>query len=132
MNPLSILEYSINQGKNILLPRVESETLSFHSIRNLNDLVLNKYGIYEPGTQSNKVDIEDIDLFILPGLAFDLSGNRIGYGKGFYDKTLSDVSSNKLIGFCYLFQILNALPATGHDKRAGFIVSEDGFLSCKS
>ena len=132
VNPLAIIEHSVNLGKNILLPKIEGDMLSFRTVHNLEELILNKYGIYEPKPGSKKTEIDDIDLFVIPGLAFDISGNRIGFGKGFYDRTLESVTSSKIIGFCYFFQIFNELPANELDKKAGFLVSEDGFLSCKS
>ena len=131
VNPLSIFEYSINSDKNILFPKMEWGSLVFHKVKSLDDFTLNKYGVYEPGANSNKVEVEDIELFIIPGLAFDIKGNRLGYGKGCYDKVLNSVSSNKIVGFCYYFQIFNFLPSNVLDKKVGFLASEEGVLSCK-
>ena len=132
VDPLSILNHAVKLGKNVLLPKMDDGSLTFHMVKDLEGLVLNKFGIYEPGPDSVISKVEDIDLFIVPGLAFDSKGNRLGYGKGYYDKALSLVTSNKIIGFCYNFQIFNLLPNDRLDKNVGYLVSEDGVLGCKS
>ena len=132
VNPLSVFHYSVNLGKNILFPKIANDSLSFYEVNRLEDLLLSKFGIYEPGEGLKRMETEEIDLFIVPGLAFDKKGNRLGYGKGFYDNALRSISSSKIMGFCYFFQILDFIPSGGSDKDVGYLVCEDGVLSCKS
>jgi 5-formyltetrahydrofolate cyclo-ligase len=68
------------------------------------------------------------DLVLVPGLAFDVTGARLGRGKGFYDKWLAANPSVRSLGICFKCQILESLPSEGHDARVGAILSEDGVL----
>ena len=119
----------VRENKNCFFPKVVNNKLYFHKISNLNELDEGYFGIPEPGKSAVLSDINSIDLFIVPGLCFDLKGSRLGYGKGLYDKALKDVTSSKIYAFCYTFQILKEVPADRHDKRVGHIVSESGVVS---
>jgi 5-formyltetrahydrofolate cyclo-ligase len=88
---------------------------------NLNDL---SDGIY--GTKFPTTEVEykgDPDLILVPGLAFDSSNNRIGYGAGYYDKFLAEKSSARKIGICYDFQVKGQLPIEPHDIKMDFIIT---------
>lgn len=81
------------------------------------------FGMKEP--TGNYVAREEIDLFIIPGIAFSRQGYRIGYGKGFYDHYLSGLDVPK-VGVAYDFQILNQIPHHEQDQRMTALVSEKG------
>jgi len=68
------------------------------------------------------------DLVLVPGLAFDLTGARLGRGKGFYDRWLGANPAVKTLGVCFKCQILENLPAESHDARVDAILTEDGFI----
>ncbi len=70
--------------------------------------------------------IDKIDILIVPGIAFDKKGNRLGYGKGFYDRLLASKQTKFSIGLAYSFQIVENLPSDLHDKKLDAIASEDG------
>jgi len=131
VDTLEIFKRNLLDGKNSFFPKVVNNELYFHKINNLNELETGSFGIQEPVSSIVSSSINDIDLFIVPGLCFDLNGSRLGYGKGLYDKALKNVSSSKIYAFCYSFQILNDVPSSNHDKSVGHMVSESGVVSIK-
>lgn len=118
-------------GKNCYFPKVAESGIDFHKIDRLSELETGSFGIQEPGVSAPIADVEDLDILVVPGLCFDHSGSRLGYGKGFYDKALSNVPSSKIYGFCFSFQIIDDVPSEEYDKRVGYLVSEDKLAICK-
>ena len=116
----------------MFLPRLDGELLSFHLVESMEGLIINKYGIPEPTAETPCVSPEEIDIFILPALGLDLNGNRLGSGKGYYDRTLKNIESKKLFGLCYKFQIVVSVPNLKHDKKVGYLIYEDGIWDCES
>ena len=91
----------------------------FHS-----DLAVGRYGILEPKPGEIQPAAHDpIDAALVPGLAFDETGNRLGRGMGYFDRLLQEVSGAK-IALAYDFQVLNEVPAEAHDARVDFIITE--------
>ena len=86
------------------------------------------FSVYEPDS-AELADINEIDVVIVPGVAFDKSGTRIGFGKGCYDRFLKQISSVK-IGFCYEFQICDKIIADEHDINMDYLVTEKGLIKC--
>ncbi|OHD20309.1 MAG: 5-formyltetrahydrofolate cyclo-ligase [Spirochaetes bacterium GWC1_27_15] len=83
------LQKCLSDKKNLCVPLVIGKNMIASKIDSLNSLIKNRFGILEP-TVKNEISKDNIDLVIVPGLAFTISGQRIGYGAGFYDKYLSD------------------------------------------
>lgn len=132
IDTLDILKRSVDLGKSVLFPRMKNGGLVFSRVEDSCELILNnKYGIYEPDSRLPEVKRENIDLFIVPGVAFDVRGNRLGYGKGYYDRTLASVPHGKVVGLCYRFQIFDFIPTDVLDKRVDYILSDGGILGCK-
>ncbi len=102
--------------KQILLPVVVGDTLEIRRFSAETAMNKNAYGIAEP-TGCPFSDIAHIDLAIIPGMAFDRDGNRLGRGKGYYDRLLSCLRNTGVykIGLCYDFQLLPQVPAEAHD-----------------
>ena len=67
---------------------------------------------------------------MVPGVAFDFSGNRIGYGKGFYDRFLKDIPRQVRFGLSYRFQVLESVPSHKTDVKMGRVITEDGATDC--
>jgi 5-formyltetrahydrofolate cyclo-ligase len=103
-------------------PVVEGETLSFVA-NEASEWTLNQFNIEEPTNKSKKIELSNIEGVLLPGLAFDLKGQRLGYGKAFYDKTLKNYSGKK-IGVAYSIQITESLPSSELDIPVDVIVTE--------
>lgn len=108
-----------------VLPRVEGESLTFHSVTNPeNDLHVGAFKIREPHAYSAQVPVTEIDLFLCPGLAFDLLGNRLGRGRGFYDRMLEQARPNALkLGVCFTFQIVDDTFPEPHDIRMDGLIT---------
>jgi 5-formyltetrahydrofolate cyclo-ligase len=112
-------------GKSVVFPRVKGDQLDFVRVSSLDDLLPGSFGVSEPcGTEV--VSILAIDLLLLPGLAFDLIGHRLGYGRGFYDRALEGAEKSPLLraGLAFDFQLIEALPAQGHDIRIDILFTE--------
>ena len=116
---------SMEAGKTVCYPAVVGETLEFRRLTDPLDLVCGRYGICEPPADSEIWPPETIDLFLVPGVAFALGGERIGYGKGYYDKALHKLEGKgRLIGFCYDFQLVEAIAGAAHDVLMDAVVTD--------
>lgn len=108
-----LLDTLLQRGKTILLPRVISDTdMSIHRYTCENDLTTGSYGILEP---SGDIYHGDIDLAIIPGMAFDTHNHRLGRGKGYYDRFLSLHPYIYKIGICFPFQFIDSIPVEPTD-----------------
>jgi len=116
--------------KEVCFPVVDlrNNKLVPYKIKDLeNDFVIGPYGIKEPNTNRAKECLpRDIDIVFVPGLAFDVSRNRLGRGKGFYDRFIGTLDSRtKTVGVAFDFQIIKDLPVSiPQDQRLDFIVTE--------
>ncbi len=105
----------VAQGKTVLLPRVINEKdMELRRYTGPQDLQVGAYGIMEP-TGERFTDHEAIDVAIVPGMAFDTEGHRLGRGKGYYDRFLSRVPFLYKIGLCFSWQIVDCVPCDEHD-----------------
>lgn len=100
-----------------VFPKVVEATLAFHvAVDMQRDLKPGAYGILEPSDGSPTVEADEIDLFICPGLGFDLQGGRLGRGKGFYDRILAKARPDAVkLGACFNHQLLENIPMEDHD-----------------
>lgn len=118
-------------GRDLCFPRVEDSRLVFYIVTELKDLVPGSFNIPEPLSSNKKVATYELDVILIPGLAFDRFGHRIGYGKGYYDRALSGIEVDRIIGVCYDFQLVERVPSGNDDRKAGYIVTENGLVKCK-
>lgn len=115
---------ALAEGKTLLFPAVVGSEMQFRRVGHLGELVPGRYGIPEP--KGEVWEPQQADLIVVPGVAFDLSGRRIGYGKGFYDKTLHRLEgSGRLVAFCYEFQLVEEIVGEPHDVTMDLIVTEE-------
>ena len=112
-----LIEELLKQDKIIYLPKAEGNDLNFYQITRLEDLEISKdkYHIRQP-KGGNPVNPKDIEIIICPGVAFDKHHNRLGHGKGYYDRYLSKCSTYK-IGVCYIEQLFDEIPADKYDIK---------------
>lgn len=123
-----IFEKAKECGKELYFPRVVDGLLEFHKVEDLGELRPGRFGIPEPSRDATKIHVNDLDMIVVPGVAFDLWGRRLGYGKGYYDRSLIDVNKERLVGLAYGFQILTWIPTELGDKRVGLIITEKGII----
>lgn len=112
------------KNKKFILPRVtENRNMHLHYITDLAETETGTFKIREPLGHLKEANPKDIDLILVPGIAFAKDGHRIGYGKGFYDHLLKKTAAAK-IGIAYEFQIVKNIPAESHDTPMDYIASE--------
>lgn len=123
-------------GKRLCLPRVQSRTrrLVLHAYSgDPTTLAEGAFGIREPAQDWPEVGFSEVDLVVAPGVAFDLGGYRLGYGGGYYDRTLVEVRAGnpavRVVGLAYEFQVLGSLPVEEHDMRLDGLVTERALRS---
>ncbi|MBR6639279.1 MAG: 5-formyltetrahydrofolate cyclo-ligase [Muribaculaceae bacterium] len=114
--------------KNIFLPRVNGDNLEILPY-DANSLEKGSFNIYEPMGE-NTCDISIIDMIIVPAIAYDRNGNRIGRGKGYYDRLLQKASALK-IGVGYDFQLIPHIDSEPHDIPVDIIVTPNNFINCR-
>ena len=119
-----IIQRLFDAGKKIVVPVSDALTCTIlpSYLTSPGKLIRGEYGIPEP-SEFIPADIGDIDISIIPGIAFDRSGMRIGFGKGYYDRFLAEFSGMK-IGLCYELQLYDSIPHDSHDIPMDIIITE--------
>lgn len=118
------------EGKIMAYPVCLNDSeMAFYTVDTPEDTAPGRYGIPEPVIRDEehrvRADIET--LILIPALAFDTKGYRLGYGKGYYDRYLTDARDAKTVIAAYSFQEMTKIVPTPVDKAAGWIVTENGF-----
>lgn len=109
-----MLERALRDGKRVAVPKVYGEKMKFLFLEDLSKVEKGYAGIPEP-IADGPVAGDETALVLMPGLAFDPQGHRIGYGGGFYDKFLAEEPNHPTLALCYDFQLLPALETGEHD-----------------
>ncbi|MFN3740020.1 MAG: 5-formyltetrahydrofolate cyclo-ligase [Thermodesulfovibrionales bacterium] len=120
-------------GKRVFLPRVNKEKreLEIREINSPDQLKKGYSGIPEPDEDSPLRDKNEAQLIIVPGVAFDRRGGRIGYGAGYYDKLLSVLNEEiPVVAIAYDEQIVDEIPLEGHDKLVDLIITDREVIYC--
>lgn len=125
VNISSLLDELCDRGKEIYLPKVISdEEMSIHRYNGKESLEIGAFGILEPvGDKIGKEILDSIEVAIVPGMAFDRYGNRLGRGKGYYDRFLSLVPNIYTIGVCFPFQIVDVVPSNENDVAMKIVLA---------
>lgn len=123
-----MIKEAISMGKRVSLPRVDikGHCLKIYEVKGLDELSTGYMGIAEPRPIVERArGLEDIDLIVMPGAAFDRKGGRLGYGKGYYDRLLRGTKGQcLLLGLAYDEQIVEHIPLHPHDIRVDVIVTD--------
>lgn len=114
------------QGKQIAVPRCDRETRTMEAVEvaDLTELKAGAYGILEPNQDAKVFSKEEIDVVLVPGLAFDSAGYRLGYGGGYYDKYLAGFSG-AVLGLAFRDCIAEKLPRDEFDRPVEEVITED-------
>ena len=122
---------SMSKDKNIVVPKSNTldNSLILSKLTDWDDLEIGAYNILEPKIDSIiDVDISLIDLIIVPGVVFDIYGNRIGHGKGYYDRLLNSTNNIFSIGLAYKFQVVDFIKSEKHDEKIDYIITEEKII----
>jgi len=140
-----MIRRALDDGRRVVLPRVEGQNLGLYEIKILDELVSGYMGIREPSPplphfekggqggfyDERRVTINDVDAVIIPGAAFDQTGNRLGYGGGFYDRLLAGLQKSvPVIAPAYEEQVINSVPTEPHDRKVNIIITDLREIRC--
>lgn len=117
-----IIDFLKNKNKRVLLPKYLDEKWAIFEFKNWQTVELGPFGILQP-KDNKSFDKNENDVAIIPGLAFDNNGARLGFGKGVYDNLLNNFKGIK-IGLAYDFQIIDLIPTEKHDLKMDLIISD--------
>ena len=122
VDTISLIKEIVNK-KNVCVPKTNNHLMNFYLINSLDELKKSSFGILEPSNQSKIINKENIDLLIVPMVAFDSNHNRLGYGGGYYDRYLKNYAG-RVIGLAFSFQQTEALPVESFDIPIKTIIDE--------
>jgi 5-formyltetrahydrofolate cyclo-ligase len=129
-----IVQRALREGKSVVCPRVRwnPRGLESFAIGSLDELVESARGLWEPDpARATPVDDATLDLVLVPGIAFDRRGWRIGFGAGLYDRFLAGVDASR-VALAFSLQILASLPVEPHDEPVDWIVTEGESIACRA
>ena len=124
------------RGATVVFPRVTpaaTPRLRFHRADAPGDLAPGPFGLLEPTATCPELPLGSIDVMIVPGLAFDLGGGRLGFGGGYYDEVADALRTGKralLVGFGFDFQVVARCPADARDARMDWLVTDQRAVHC--
>lgn len=120
-----ILQEILSDGKTLALPRVEGDGLVFCNVKKFEDLEKGEFGIMEP--KQNCQPVTKFDVIVVPAIAMTRAGQRLGYGRGFYDRFLIG-KKPVTIALVYSKTVLKNIPSSKSDVTIQWVVTEDGVI----
>jgi 5-formyltetrahydrofolate cyclo-ligase len=134
VDTMALMNELLIMGKRVSLPKTMNEHIMepFRIENTLSQLVTGRFGIKEPNeTMCDKINPGDVDVIVVPGVAFDKTGNRLGFGYGYYDRFLKTTREDCVkIALAYQFQILDCIPVTQTDVKVDYIITDEGIIKC--
>lgn len=127
---LDVLSTLLSTDKRVLVPYCRERTLELFRLQDLSELQPGRFGIPEPqaalrSVADRRCDPQSVDTLIVPGLAFDLQGHRLGYGAGYFDRLLQHMRpSATVVGLAYECQIFPSVPVDPHDVPVHYLLTE--------
>ena len=118
-----IIEEAWNLGKRAAVPRIEASEMNFYYIESFSELESGCFGVLEP--TGNEIAKGKQVLVIIPGAAFDKTKNRIGYGKGYYDRFLNKYPAYRTLALAFELQMVEEIPSDSFDVKPNQIVTEE-------
>lgn len=143
---LTYLHRRLSSEGRLALPRIDWDNRTMRAMRlptslfeAMQDLEVRRHGVPEP-RGGEPITPADLSAILVPGLAFDRAGQRLGRGAGYYDRFLAGLERERtadtglptLIGVCFDGQVVERVPTEAHDRRVEFVVSEQGAWRCRS
>jgi 5-formyltetrahydrofolate cyclo-ligase len=129
-----IINNLLDDGKKVIVPIIQTDTktLRLSYLKRIEDLKPGTFHVPEPLFPGIPVSAETIEIAILPLVGFDRSGNRLGYGAGYYDRFFETYPDIPRIGLAYACQEVPVIPTDPFDRKMNWIVTENGFIACNS
>jgi 5-formyltetrahydrofolate cyclo-ligase len=130
----NIRDHALATGKRVYYPRCTPESvLELVAIGSVTELASGRFGILEPtgDRRLSRQDQEELVVFV-PGVAFDVRGNRLGRGKGWYDRLIEMLAGATLVALAYDFQIIDEVPAEEWDQKVHYLITERRIVDCGS
>ena len=134
INTKGIINKALEDNKKVYVPRTEfkNRLMDAVEIMSLDNLVESDFGILEPSIKEPYIDPNELDLIVVPGVAFDKQGGRMGYGAGFYDRYFKKINKDIIkLALAYEFQTLEKVPMNELDIPVDCIITENEVISCK-
>ncbi len=126
-----VLEACLRMGKKLVLPRCEADgTMTARIVTALGELQAGAFGILEPPETLPAAAPEELELILVPGMAFSPEGARLGRGKGYYDRFLQAVRG-RTMGICYESRLLSEIPVERHDRFVDAVVTDKRAILCE-
>ncbi len=130
VNLIPLLEWIVSNQKKLLVPVIEGRELISVELTSFEHLTRQAFGVLEPRERAPSPFEREIDLVLVPLLAADKHGNRLGYGKGYYDRFFKRLSPNTFkLGVAFEFQVLDEVPTTKSDVRLDAVMTEKGLIA---
>ena len=129
VDPRPLAAKAFSDKKRVFVPvtDIEADSIFLSEIFEDSSYKTGAFGIKEPAVKRRA--LTPPELIIVPGLAFDFAGGRVGWGKGFYDRLCADVKS-VLVGVAYEFQLVGAVASEPHDRKMDYILTESELVVC--
>lgn len=129
VNTLPLLKKVLKEGRVVAVPYVDQKSRSLLSVQITdpeNDLVTGSYGILEPKKHLvDHFDLSELEMVLVPGIAFDRTGHRLGRGKGYYDRFLNSLPKQiRTIGLAYDFQLMDSVPVSDLDVAVHQVITD--------
>jgi len=116
----------LGRGVRVCYPRIAKQRLTFHAVASLDQLRPDVWQIPTPSADTPVVVSDALDVVVVPALAFDKRGHRLGYGRGYYDGELAAAPRALRVGVAFELQVLDELPVHGADQPVDLVVTERG------
>ena len=129
-----LLNEALSDGKRVSLPRFVAETRAYEACPIQDprlDLQIGQFGIREPGNRCARLSSDRLDLILVPGMAFDLQGRRLGRGRGYYDQLLRRLHGT-ICGVAFDQQVVEEIPLAPHDVRMDCILTPTRWVQLKA
>lgn len=127
-----VVEAALSLGKTVVLPRTIAETraIVLHVYRTGDALLESGFVVKEPLETAPQLAAEEVQLVLVPGLAFDARGHRLGYGQGYYDRLLPQLPKATRVGVAYELSLLVEVPSLAHDVPVDYLATERRLFAC--
>ena len=135
LSATGLIAAALADGRRVALPGFDAATgqyVAYEVNHHEKDLIPGRFGIREPHPDLHKVFLSELDLVIVPGVAFDATGNRLGRGKGFYDRMLGEAIAADFCGIGYDDQVVSGVPVEPHDVQLHFLLTPSRLLTCRA